>query len=858
MREEGRGLRATGARWALCCLLAGLLMAGLLFPVAGGIGLVAIRISDSVDEDTTHILQGEIPIVSTMVDAAGTPIAWLYTQRRWIVPTHRIADTMKLAIVSIEDRRFAEHNGVDVQGTLTGLFGYLQASEDTRGGSTIEQQYVKNYNLLVKAQTDAERRAAIATTPARKMREMRMAVALDRILAKPDILTRYLNLVPFGNGAYGIQHAARTYFGINAADLNWQQAALLAGMVQSTSALDPYTNPEGALARRNLVLDTMIQNVPDRAAELEAAKATPLGVLPQPDGLPQGCIAALDRAFFCEYALQYLARAGISKDDVMRNGYLIRTTLDPRVQDSVKKAVDNVASPTADGVASVMSVIRPGRDAHRVMAMASNRTYGLNLAAGQTVQPQPYSLAGDGAGSIFKIFTTAAALDMGLGINAQLDVPPVYRGKGLGSSNTPGCPPETWCVKNAGDYRSPMNVTDALAQSPNTAFANLIAQVGVPRAVDMAVRLGLRSYAEPGTARAYDPKSNESLADYLKRQNLGSFTLGPIEINALELSNVAATLASGGMWCPPSPIDKIIDRTGHEVALQTPACEQAVPVGLANTLANALSKDSISGTAAAAAGSAGWGLPMSGKTGTTESHRSSGFLGFTNQYAAANYVFDDSPTPSGLCSYPLRKCSYGNLFGGKEPAQTWFQAMKPIANDFGPVSLPPTDPRYVNGGPGGEVPSVVGLKLDAARKRIQDAGFRVADQPTPVNSYSAKGAVVGTTPKGKTIPGSIITINTSNGIAPAPVYVPPVSTWQPSNPAPAAPPAPELPPPPPPNVIMIPGLPPITLPFGPPPPPPAPEPPPPPAPEPPPPPAPEPVFVPPPDPGLPPPPPPPV
>ena len=858
MREEGRGLRATGARWALCCLLAGLLMAGLLFPVAGGIGLVAIRISDSVDEDTTHILQGEIPIVSTMVDAAGTPIAWLYTQRRWIVPTHRIADTMKLAIVSIEDRRFAEHNGVDVQGTLTGLFGYLQASEDTRGGSTIEQQYVKNYNLLVKAQTDAERRAAIATTPARKMREMRMAVALDRILAKPDILTRYLNLVPFGNGAYGVQDAARTYFGVNAADLNWQQAALLAGMVQSTSALDPYTNPEGALVRRNLVLDTMIQNVPDRAAELEAARATPLGVLPQPDGLPQGCIAARDRAFFCEYALQYLARAGISKDDVMRNGYLIRTTLDPRVQDSVKKAVDNVASPTADGVASVMSVIRPGRDAHRVMAMASNRTYGLNLAAGQTVQPQPYSLAGDGAGSIFKIFTTAAALDMGLGINAQLDVPPVYRGKGLGSSNTPGCPPETWCVKNAGDYRSPMNVTDALAQSPNTAFANLIAQVGVPRAVDMAVRLGLRSYAEPGTARAYDPKSNESLADYLKRQNLGSFTLGPIEINALELSNVAATLASGGMWCPPSPIDKIIDRTGHEVALQTPACEQAVPVGLANTLANALSKDSISGTAAAAAGSAGWGLPMSGKTGTTESHRSSGFLGFTNQYAAANYVFDDSPTPSGLCSYPLRKCSYGNLYGGKEPAQTWFQAMKPIANDFGPVSLPPTDPRYVNGGPGGEVPSVVGLKLDAARKRIQDAGFRVADQPTPVNSYSAKGAVVGTTPKGKTIPGSIITINTSNGIAPAPVYVPPVSTWQPSNPAPAAPPAPELPPPPPPNVIMIPGLPPITLPFGPPPPPPAPEPPPPPAPEPPPPPAPEPVFVPPPDPGLPPPPPPPV
>ena len=111
------------------------------------------------------------------------------------------------------------------------------------------------------------------------------------------------------------------------------------------------------------------------------------------------------------------------------------------------------------------------------------------------------------------------------------------------------------------------------------------------RTVDMAVKLGLRSYAEPGTARDYDPESNESLADFVKRQNLGSFTLGPIEVNALELSNVAATLASGGMWCPPNPIDKLYDRNGNEVAVTTETCEQVVPEGLANTLSNALSKD---------------------------------------------------------------------------------------------------------------------------------------------------------------------------------------------------------------------------------------------------------------------------
>ena len=369
-----------------------------------------------------------------------------------------------------------------------------------------------------------------------------------------------------------------------------------------------------------------------------------------------------------------------------------------------------------------------------------------------------------------------------------------------------------------------MNVTDALATSPNTAFARLIQQVGVARAVDMSVRLGLRSYGIPGTARAYDPDGNESLADLIKKQNMGSFTLGPFQLNALELSNVAATLASGGMWCPPSPIDKIFDRKGNEVSVTTEACEQAVPEGLANTLANAMSKDDQgAGTAAASAGSVGWSLPMSGKTGTTESHRSSGFVGFTNNYAAAVYIFDDSSTPSGICSFPLRKCYSGDLYGGNEPARTWFEAMKPIATDFGEVKLPPTDPRYVDGAPGGRVPIVSGLNLDTARQRLRDAGFQVADQPTPVNSTASYGAVVGTTPSGQTIPGSIVTINTSNGIAPPP---PPPVEREPEGPPP---PPGEPPPPPPPNVIEIPGLPPITLPAPEPPPPPA-EPPPPPEP----------------------------
>jgi membrane peptidoglycan carboxypeptidase len=796
--SERPSTAVTLVKLAGCCLLASVVAASLLFPAVGGLGLMSNRASEVVANGSAQLVDGEVPAVSTMLDAKGNTIAWLYSQRRFEVPSDQIADAMKLAIVSIEDKRFAEHTGVDWKGTLAGLAGYASGDVDTRGGSTIEQQYVKNYQLLVLAQTDAEKRAATEITPARKLREIRMALTLDRTFTKSQILTRYLNLVSFGNNSFGVQDAAQTYFGVNASELNWQQAALLAGLVQSTSSLNPYTNPDGALARRNVVLDTMIENLPEQADALRAAEQQPLGILPQPNELPRGCIAAGDQAFFCDYVQEYLSRAGVSKEQLARGGYQIHTTLDPEVQNPVKQAVDSFASPKVEGVASVMSVIKPGKDAHPVLAMASNRTYGLNSDAGETMRAQPFSLVGDGAGSVFKIFTVAAALEMGLGTNAELEVPPRFQAKGLGSGGAKGCPKETWCVVNVAPYRSPMNVTTALATSPNTAFAKLISQVGVTRTVDMAIKLGLRSYADPGTARDYDPDRNESLADFVKRQNLGSFTLGPIEVNALELSNVAAPLASGGMWCPPNPIGKLVDRDGNEVAVANETCEQVVPEGLANTMANALSKDvSGGGTASPAAGAVGWDLPMAGNTGTTEAHRSAGFVGFTNRYAAANYIYDDSSTPSDLCSFPLRHCGDGDLFGGNEPARTWFTAMKPIANSFGDVSLPPTDPRYVDGSPGSQVPGVSGMDVDVARRRLTQAGFQVADQPNAVNSTAPAGEVIGTSPSGQTIPGSIITILTSNGIPP--------------------------PPPPPPEglppdqlgstVIEIPGLPPITIPL---------------------------------------------
>ncbi|MFT4044769.1 MAG: penicillin-binding protein [Gordonia sp. (in: high G+C Gram-positive bacteria)] len=780
--------------WPLAgaCVLAGVLVAGLLYPVASGIGLASNRAASAVENVSSELLGGTLPEVTTMTDVNGTPIAALFDQYRYQVGYNDIAPDMIRAIISIEDRRFLEHNGVDWKGTIRAFLKNSSSGAVQQGASTLDQQYIKNYQLLVLARTEADREAAIETTPARKLREVRMALTMEQSLtddakrrglddaaakqdAKKQIVTRYLNVVPFGNNAYGIEAAARTYFGKSAKNLTVAEAAMLAGMVQSSSALNPYTNPQATRARRNVVLDTMIDNFPHRRDELIAAKQAPLGVLPQPRTPTQGCIAADNNGFFCDYALQFLAENGISRDTVARGGYIIQTTLDPAVQRSTVAAVQHNVDPTAEGVADVMSAIRPGTTSHDVLAMASSRNYGLNSRASETVQPEPFSLVGDGAGSVFKVFTVAAGMEKGLAINSNIPVPGSIAVEGMGdSAGANGCPVNYYCVKNDGKYTPSMSITQALATSPNTAFVKLLQRVGVKPAVDMAVRLGMRSYVVPGSSGYGD----KSIAQYVKDGNLGSFTLGPWPINGLELSNVAATLASGGVWCPPNPIKSISkikrDQYGNPVLgadgkpartaipFDAPKCQRVVETGLANTLANAMSQDDKGGgTSAGAAGTAGWSYPVAAKTGTTEAHRSAAFVGFTNQIAGAAYVYSDGPNPAGVCSSPARLCGEGDIYGGMEPARTWYAAMKPVATKFGPVSLPPADPQYLNGNDRGRIPNVSGLAASAATARLQAAGFKV--NQLDVDSKRPQGTVVFTAPSDAAMPGSTITIYVSNG-----------------------------------------------------------------------------------------------
>ena len=195
----------------------------------------------------------------------------------------------------------------------------------------------------------------------------------------------------------------------------------------------PYTNHDAVFERRNTVLDAMASTGTITPEEAAAYQQEPLGVLDSPQGLTNGCIGAGDRGFFCDYALQYLSEQGITQDMLAKDSYTIKLTLDPQVQDAARSAVSIYVDPSTPGVAEVVNVIKPGEQSHDILAMTSSRNYGLNLDAGETMLSQTASMVGNGAGSIFKIFTAAAAIQQGAGLDTTLQVPTPYEARGMGT-----------------------------------------------------------------------------------------------------------------------------------------------------------------------------------------------------------------------------------------------------------------------------------------------------------------------------------------------------------------------------------------------------------------------------------------
>nr|WP_175548262.1 transglycosylase domain-containing protein [Saccharopolyspora flava] len=780
------------------CVLAGVLVAGLLFPVAGSLGVVSNRAGDAVNSISTDMMTKEPPLVTTVTDKDGRPIAYLFNQDRTPAAPDQIADTMKAAIVAIEDRRFFDHQGVDWAGTMRAAVTNQMSGEIAQGGSTLTQQYVKNYLVHVVAADDPVKQAkAIEQTPGRKLREIRIALQVEKQLSKEQILTRYLNVVPYGNQAYGIGAAARTYFGTTPDKLTIAQAALLAGMVNSPSALNPESNPQEALDRRNLVIKAMEDQRRITPEAADEARNAPLGLVTPLQNIPNGCVGAGPAdGFFCRYVIDYLERAGFTEEQLKTGGYTIRTSMDKRATDAAKEAAERGVPKTTKGIANVMSVVEPGKDKHRVRALVANRDFGIDASKGQTSYALPSGIVKFGAGSIYKVFTAAAALEKGMGIYNTIQSPGSYTSQVYRNGSRP------YTVGNAeGVAAGPRSLQMALATSPNTAFVALEERVGLNQAVDMAVRLGMRQTLLHNTASG-DPvtpngSGGPSQADFVKQKNIGAFTLGFAPTSPLEISNVGATIMSGGVWCPPTPIEQIQDRNGNPVTITEDPCEQAVDEPLANAMAVGMSKDDQpGGTAAGAASGAGWNRPVSSKTGTTEAHQSAGFLGATPQFAGAVLTFSDGTSPQGICDTdPPRLCGAngGNIYGGKVPARTWFDAMKVIHEGLPVAPLPGTTDRYENGGDEFQVPNVVGLTDDKAKETLEKAGYQVNERS--VNSQRKRGTVTSQTPRGFALPGETVTLSVSTGYVPTPSTQRPTPTAPP--PAAEPPPAPPAPPAPP-------------------------------------------------------------
>lgn len=675
-RKSGirRFFRVLGIGIAVAFILGVLSLAAILIAPDKTLGTVVRVASDGPAPNSDEILSGKMPEMSTMYDGDGNVLANFYDQRRTEVKSYEMSQNIRNAVVSIEDRRFYEHEGVDWKGIFRALTVNLRSGQVEEGASTLTQQYVKNYTTVITATNEEEAAAATEQTVARKLTEITTAMSISDQISREEILTRYLNLVFFGHGAYGVEEAAWTYFNVPSSELNVPQSALLAGMVQGPSLFDPWQNPEGALNRRDDVIAAMLSTGAINQQEADAAWAAPLGVLPSPNQRDNGCIGAGNRGFFCDYAVEYLASTGIDQRAINTAGLSITTSLDPRVQQIADDNVKKYVNPATEGVAGVMSIIKPGQESHEVRAISSSRDYGF--ADHQTVLPLPTTNLGTGAGSVFKVFTAVAALENGVGSGATLRVPPTYESTSLGAGHQPGCNPNHYCVSNVGAFPATMTFRDVMAQSPNTPFVMLAESIGNDKIVDAAVRLGMRSYN----------RGDNKIADQMRGS--GSFTLGPTPVSSIEMSNVAATLASGGKWCPASPIREVKNHRGEDVSVKHEQCEQVVSTEVASAMNYLLGGDHVNGTASKAAQRQNWHSDMAGKTGTTDNNQSASFFGYVDQLAASTYIFNDRGQTQALCTNPVRQCGEkGNLFGGTEPADMWFNTMNVIFGDSSRTTL---------------------------------------------------------------------------------------------------------------------------------------------------------------------------
>jgi penicillin-binding protein 1A len=668
------------------------------------------------------------PQTSRILAADGSVLAELHGEEdREDVPLDQVADVLVQAVVSVEDRRFFLHRGVDVAAIARAAVRNVEAGAISEGGSTITQQYVKN-TMTGNAQTLD-----------RKLEEAALAFQLEQRYSKGEILERYLNTVYFGKGAYGVRAASQRFFGVLPSDLTLDQAALLAGLVQSPSTYDPYRAPERAVSRREVVLSTMVDTGAIDEVEAADAAAQPLELAPPPEDFDllraPYLVDEVTRILTDDPDGTFAAALGTSVDDrveaLFGGGLRITTTLDPEVQRLAEEAVAQVLRDPDDPAAAVV-VLDPSSGAVRAMVGGrdwfdeDDPTARFNLATKARRQP----------GSAFKPLVLATALDRGVGLDRMFP--------GGACASFEEVPDWRDGVCNYGDTAyGPVSLREATVASVNTVYARLAVELGPQNIAATARTLGITGLGDAVPAIA----------------------LGAQEVTPLELAGAYQPFATLGLQRPVHLVERITTAAGEVLWEHTPTETRVLPEAVAYFVTSTLAEVVDRGTGIRA----DIGRPQAGKTGTSQNSADAWFVGYTPDLLAAVWVgFPEGQVPM----VPPRTREV--VEGGRWPAQIWAALMGPALADTEPTAFPvpridlqvvevdatrdclpnPYTPSEVielreylpgtaptelctepTGPPVDDVLDVVGLPVATARALLEEKGFPVVERPIAASLY---------------------------------------------------------------------------------------------------------------------------
>jgi penicillin-binding protein 1A len=552
------------------------------------------------------------PSRSTRVFARdGTQLANLYTENRIWVPIAQIPVPVRNAFIATEDQHFYQHHGVDFGGILrAGIADWRH--EQFQGASTITQQLARRLFLSGEVSLG------------RKVQEALLAIEIERYYTKDEILERYLNIIYFGSGAYGIQAAAHTYFGTDVSHLSIGQAAMLAGMPAAPSDYSPFVSLERAKERQHHVLERMVASDFITQNQMDTELARPLGLIKErPAGLQ-----SYRFPYFTTY-VTHLLETQFGKQATFEGGLQVYTTMDPRMQQEAQDAVTwGVNQGKAEGIGAdegALVAIRPSTG--EILAMVGGaESFSLENQFNRAWQARRQP------GSSFKPYVYTAAIDSGMTPITLIDDSPVSYPMGDGTR---------WAPKDDDDrFLGPITLRYALAQSRNVVAVKLADQLGIDRVIEYARRMGVKAPLE----------ANLSLA------------LGTSGVAPLDQAAGYATLADAGIHIDPSPIRIVRDSYGTPVLDNSyPQQTEVVSAGTAYVVTSMLESVINEGTGYP---NAQIGRPAAGKTGTTSDFRDAWFVGFTPDLVAAVWIGNDNNS------------RMHESYGGDIPARIWARFMK--------------------------------------------------------------------------------------------------------------------------------------------------------------------------------------